>query len=244
MIDRDLVIKKLAEELKNDNSVQAMWLEGADANELVDKYSDLDIWIDVKDGTEKKIIKKVQTILELMGELDLVSDKKNTHPKILEYVFHLKNSSPFLLIEVGIQLNSRNFNFIEEFAHEQPKVIFDKKGVIKFSKLNKEEWEKEVSNDIYDIRDIFRQQSRVKVKRKNFLEVYDSYLKWTIEPLIKMLRIKFCPFKKDYGFKHLDRDLPKNIVKKIKSLLIIKNVDDIARKQIIVQKWFSKLDEK
>ncbi len=241
MIDRDLIIKKLAEGLKDNKSVLAMWLEGADANELVDEYSDLDIWIEVKDGTEKKIMKKVQTILESMGELDLVSDKKNTHPKILEYVFHIKNTNPFLLIEIAIQSKSRKFCFVKEFDHEKPKVIFVKNNVLKYASLNKKEWEKELQDDLKQLKNIFRQQSRVKTKRKNFLETYYSYLEWTIEPLIKILRIKFCPFKKDYGFKHLDRDLPCEVVGKLESLIKVNNINDLAKKHKIAQKWFERL---
>lgn len=241
MVDRKKIVEKLASKLKNDSLVFAMWLEGADANDLVDEYSDLDIWFDVEDGQEKKMMKKITKILESFGELDFSCNKNNPHPKILEYVFHIKKSSPFLLIEVAVQSSSRNFDFIEEFEHEKPKLIFDKADVIKYSKLNEKEWDKELAIDLEQLKNVFKQQSRVKVKRGKFLETYDSYLKWTIEPLIKMLRIKYCPLKKDYGFKHLDRDLPENITKKIRSLLFIGDILDIEIKQKMAEKWFWKL---
>ena len=44
MLDRNTIINKLEESLKPLPFIYALWLEGADATDTVDEYSDIDFW--------------------------------------------------------------------------------------------------------------------------------------------------------------------------------------------------------
>ena len=49
---RDEIIEHLTDKLKNDSLVYAFWLEGADAQDRTDDYSDIDICLSVEAGHE------------------------------------------------------------------------------------------------------------------------------------------------------------------------------------------------
>lgn len=240
-IIRKQIIDKLKSALEPNPAIFAMWLEGADSNKAVDKYSDLDIWLDVKDGKEKQIMRLVERILKTLGQLDLVEKLK--HPIIEQKVFHLKDSPEFLLLDVCIQKHSRKFKFIREITHELPLVLFDKKFVTKLHSLNKIKTNKEIKNRIVELKNIMSQAARARkyVLRGKFLEALVYYHKWILEPLVEMLRIKYCPLTRDYHLVHVSDHLPASVVKKLDGFYKVKSLNDIAKKTKQAIAWFKKI---
>ena len=80
-IKRAQIIKILSKELKNNSFVFAFWLEGSEGTNTVDKYSDLDFWLDVKDGEEKNIAKEFKKILSQIAPIDFEYEMPKPHPK-------------------------------------------------------------------------------------------------------------------------------------------------------------------
>lgn len=239
-IQRNQIIETIKKELENDSAVFAMWLEGSDAMGTTDQYSDIDIWLDVKDGEESSIFNRIYEALSSLGELNFSYNMKHPSSQIHQKVFHLKNTPETLLIDVCIQNHSRNFEFTKGIDDE-PKVIFDK-GVIRFKELNKEKFNKELQERTNHIKQAFAQKVRVltKVKRGDFLEALMYYNKWIIAPLVELLRIKYIPRKRGYHFKHIGRDLPKEVIGKLEKLSKIKSVEDIEYGIIEAEKLFKK----
>ncbi len=63
---RQKIISLLAEYFEPKPHVLAYWLGGSDANSESDEYSDLDIFLCVKDGEEKSVLAEAQNILETL----------------------------------------------------------------------------------------------------------------------------------------------------------------------------------
>ena len=139
--DRNQIINKLEDELKNNSFVFAFWLEGADALNTVDEYSDMDVWLDVQDGHEGMAIEQVQSILSKIAPLDFEHEIDHPHPKIRQKFFHLKDTSEFLIIDVCVQSHSREFWYTNKNADEKVKIIFEKGKVIEFRNLDKIEFQ-------------------------------------------------------------------------------------------------------
>lgn len=53
---RECIITTLADRLQQDSRVLAVWLEGADATQRVDEYSDIDLCCSVESGGLAEII--------------------------------------------------------------------------------------------------------------------------------------------------------------------------------------------
>mgnify|MGYP001612784740 CR=1 FL=1 len=241
---REEIIKNLKSELQANPHVFALWLEGADSNDTVDQYSDIDIWIDVKDGHEQKVMNQVRHILSKIGPLDLAQDYNHPDPKIKQSFFHIKGSSVFLLLDICIQSHSRTFKFIKEITHELPFVLFDKKNVTKLYPIDKRKTDREIKRRLQDLDYTIRQASRAKkyILRGKFLEALIYYHKWIMAPLVEILRIKYRPLTRDYHLTHISDHLPIKEVKKLEELYKVYNLKDIDQKTRKAIQWFRKVE--
>lgn len=240
-IEREKIITAISDGLKDNPDVFALWLEGADSNENIDEYSDIDLVADVKDGGEESVLKNIGEILRNLDELDLEYEYPKPHPKLRYKIFHLKNTTEYLLIDVTIQSHSRNFEFVEGNKYESLKILFDKAGVIKFRKIDDEKLRKEICESLTVLENIFFQRSKVKkyILRNKYLEAFAYYNKNALEPLVELLRICHTPIIRDYHLIHISDHLPKEIVLKVENLYHINTVDDIAKNLKEAEKLFA-----
>ena len=242
-ISREEIIHTLSTGLKKNKAVFALWLEGADSNNTVDKFSDIDVWFDVADGKEKEVFRAVERVLRKLDEVTSLGLLDNPNPQIMTRAYHLAHTPSTLLIDICIQRHSRKFVFIKEHTHEYPKVLFDKHGVIKFKNLYTAQERQVRKKRIEHLWNTYSQQSRIiaRVKRKDFLEALLYYHKWALAPLVELLRIRYSPLKREYHLKHVSRDLPKKVVSQLEDLYRVASVEDIQSKLKGVDKLFWKI---
>jgi predicted nucleotidyltransferase len=211
---RAKIISYLQEFLEPHPHVYAFWLEGADARNKVDEFSDIDLWLDVEDGHEENVLMGLEQHLRNLAPLDVVYKKPHPHPQIRQWFFHLANTSEFLLLDVCVQSHSREV----EFGPNDPvTVLFDKDNVIRFRAA-------EPGNVTARAREILAEVALYKiwvlkaVKREQWLEALSYYHDCILQPLVTALRLHYRPDKADYGFKHVDEDLPPEVVERLEAL--------------------------
>src|SRR6266545_4105390 len=136
MVTKQQIINALKTRFEDDPLVLAFWLEGSDANGGGDELSDLDLVMDVQDSHEEAVLAAIGDELATLGELDLVSPIERPNAFIWYQVFHIRDSSEFLLIDASMQRHSRDFAFTEGDPDEQPKVIFDKANVVRIEPMD------------------------------------------------------------------------------------------------------------
>ena len=90
-LDRNYIIDYIKEYAINKNYVYAMWLEGADGLNMVDEYSDLDIWFDVEDSKKNSFVDDLVCHLSLIGKIDSRMNKSTK--EIYQSNIHLENTS-------------------------------------------------------------------------------------------------------------------------------------------------------
>jgi predicted nucleotidyltransferase len=205
-------------------SVYALWLEGADARNRVDEFSDIDVWLDVEDGQEENVLRGLEQHLNNLAPLDLVYKKPHPDPQIKQWFFHFANTSEFLIIDVCIQSHSREF----EFSSSDPvKVIFDKSNVVCFKqdteKINVIEQAKALQSQVM----LYRVWVLKALKRGHWLEVISYYFECILEPLARVLRLRYMPEKFDYGFKHFDQDLPEDVISRLEILTKVTSLEEL-----------------
>ncbi|MEI6850670.1 MAG: hypothetical protein WCK26_01755 [Candidatus Saccharibacteria bacterium] len=228
-IDRTIVIQKLKERLESIKDVNALWLEGADSLDTVDEFSDIDIWVDVNDGKENETIEVIKGTLSELGELDFYHETEHPHPKIRQFFFHIEGTSKFLIIDLCIQSNSREFWFTEGMNGEKSKTIFDKKNVITIKPIDETKFNQELS----DRRSYLLKEYQIKkvdtekeIARNDYLGALNFYISLN-SIFTELMRIKYCPTKHEFGLKHAKRDFPKDIRPSIESIYQFKSIDDI-----------------
>lgn len=126
------VIKKIAPTLRVDSTIHAMWLEGSWATGKNNAHSDIDVWLDVDDGTFNDVIDKFRAALLEVGNIDWEKSRGmySSNPKLVKHVFHLLDFPEEQTIELDLQEHSRNFIFNKN--DNVVKTIFDKDNTVKW----------------------------------------------------------------------------------------------------------------
>ena len=247
MINRNKIIMELKTELEKLPYVNAYWLEGADGNNNVDEYSDIDIWVDFNDEFESEMFADAESILSSISPLDYKSVMDHPHPKIRQAVYHLEGTSEYLMIDFCFQLHSRikteNTQFIKGDFIEAPNVLFDKAGIITFKDYDESQYS-EANNVLLDeCKYRYAQHSRVRkyIYRNQYLEAYAYYHRYVFEPLVSLLRIIYTPAHTEYYLVHISHHIPEFEREKLEYFAKISSLDDITEKITKSGEWFAEL---
>lgn len=127
------IIEKVAAELKSAPYIHAMWIEGSYATGKNNEKSDVDVWMDVDDGTFDKSIDLFREELLKIVEVDEEESRGiySHEPKLTKQTFFLKNYPRDNCIELDLQEHSRNFVFSKD--EHSIIVLFDKDNTIRWS---------------------------------------------------------------------------------------------------------------
>lgn len=126
------VIERIAPELQKNRPIHAMWLEGSWATGQNNEHSDIDVWLDVDDGTFEQCVADFRRCLNAVGEIDW-EDSRGVYsrdPMLMKQTFHLKGFTEEQVVELDLQEHSRQFVFSK--SENVIIVLFDKDGTIQW----------------------------------------------------------------------------------------------------------------
>lgn len=245
-MDRYAIINKIRESLEPFPFIYAMWLEGSDANGLLDAYSDLDINVDFEDEYELAAYVAVEKALREISEIDYEYIMVHENPNLRQRVYHLAGTSEYLLIDFCWHLHSRNKDncvFIKGSSVEAARVIFDKAGVVRFKDYDPKEFEERNLALLAESKHRYNQRARVLkyIRRGTYLEAYAYYNRYVFEPLVNILRIIYTPAYAYNYLLHITHHIPKSEADKLAFYAQISSLDDIEQKTQSAEKWFREL---
>ena len=246
MIDKNKIINNLAEALKPLPFIYAFWLEGADATNTADEYSDIDFWVDFEDVYEAEAIEAVENALSEISEIDYKYIMRHSHPKIRQRVYHLAGTSKYLMLDFCWQLHSRpndEYSYHENDSVEAAKIIFDKQNLLQIKPPRIWEFSEENKQQFEEARYRRTQHCRAEkyVHRKQYLEAYAYYNRYVLEPIIILLRLIHTPIYTDYYLVHISQHIPQAERIKLEYFAKIASLDDISEKISLAGKWFDEL---
>ena len=238
-MDREHIIETLLELLKVESSVHALWLEGADATDSVDIYSDIDICAAINESAVDMIFEKIQKKLSV----DSVYENQFNDTE-RQLVFHIAGTDKYHVVDFNAYFLGRaNTTFIRGDKIDARKILFDKDNVIQYRDFDPDEgesfrkyWEKESAYR-------FSQISRVEkyCLRNQYPEAFVYYHKYVIEPLVYTLRNKYTPTKMWYYMVHISNHIPEIELEKLNRILQISCCEDIQRNLSFAEKWYHEL---
>ena len=246
-MNRSAIIEQVRVEVEPLHYVYALWLEGADASDTVDEYSDLDVWLDFEDEYEEQAISAVEIALENLAPIDYKHIMPHGHPKIRQRVYHLSGTSEYLMIDFCWQLHSRtDCELIKDDRIEAAKVVFDKANVVRYKEYNIADFASANAVRLEECRYRYTQHNRVikYVRRKQFAEAYCYYKRYVVEPLVDVLRLIYTPHHADYHLLHISRHIPTPELERLESYLRIGSLEDIEKKTQESVLWFTELVKK
>jgi predicted nucleotidyltransferase len=237
------VISKLTDKLSELEYVCGLVLIGSHATGLNDEYSDLDLWVTVKDGFEKDVKEKVNSIISDIGDVDVNFQFINDSNQLGRRVFHIAGTPACHVIEVAVQPLSKAYIYTKGFDAPM-KVLINKDNAVKFQELDKAKLKKTMQEKFIYLKDLFDVHKAVIDKycrRNKFLEAYEYYEEFALQPLVASVRAVYAPTKQGFYLKHIYQDLPKEIVERIEGLYLIKNVEDIKSNLVKIEDLFAEL---
>lgn len=239
-LSRSHLIGTLRARLETSPHVYAAWLEGADALGRVDAYSDIDLWVDVEDGFEAETVDLVRKTLNELGSLDVDFEQMQQHPQLQQHFFHVEGSSPFLLLDLNLQANSRDLAFTR--GQDAAQVLFDKAGVVRWQEAPDQarrlEQRKQFLSAEFEVSQCWVDKA---LARGAFLEALAAYHSYTLRPLVELLRAEYTPYKYDYHLKHVYQDLPAEVVGRLEHLYAVDSLITLESRYQEAKAWLEQL---
>ena len=245
MINRNQIIPPLVERLRTQEFVKAIWEGGAAAFNRVDEWSDIDIAVIVPDDKTKETFAIVEEELKKISTIEKLYEPAQSPWQGHEQKFYLlKNTSPFLLIDLSIFKESAPDMLLEKEIHGNSLIHYDKTGITKkfvFDELShnkKIEKKLETLKSSFEIFDCFTEKE---LNRGNFIEAIGFYNAFVLRPLVELLRIKYSPEHFNFYTRYIHYELPPDAVKKLQTLFFISDPDELRSKEKTAKEWFNSL---
>ncbi|HLD22228.1 MAG TPA: nucleotidyltransferase domain-containing protein [Patescibacteria group bacterium] len=237
-------LKKITEVLENDSRVLAAWLEGSFARKEEDSFSDIDLWVCVKDKHFDEWIEGRELFAAKLGSvLSILYPKTLDQDENVDSFQVIFEDMPLsATLDVDVQKESRNFRFTKNSAAEECKVLFDKTQVIQQVALNSREVEEYVRAVFTDISVRFWHSLPLVSKflnRNDLLEATHAYME-RLRELITLFRILYTPEKIDWVFKDIEYDLPDDAIKILYDLLPEPDVQSLTKQLRHLAKVYAK----
>ena len=217
--------------------VQAAWLEGADALGRADLYSDVDLWLDVTAGSEAAAFGEVRHAVQTFGPLDVEEERAHPDPLIGQRFYRSSGLPPFLFVDVCVQTHGRDVAFGPADAFLP---LFDRAGVLSRAPSPSTDMQAEIAA-------VFAGRWRhvlveKELRRGQRLEALAYYHAEVLDPLVRLLRLRSCPDKRDYGLKHISVDLPADL-RELEALYALTRPEELREGVRRVNEWLDALTQ-
>jgi hypothetical protein len=223
----------------------ALWEGGAAAFRRVDEWSDIDLILVVQPGRVPDAFAVIEQTLAGLSAIDLVYEvPQPTWHGMFQKFYRLKDTSPYLLLDVAITGQDNPNKFIETETHGQARVHFDKAEIVRPQPLDLPALQARLQSRLETIKvmfDLFQILTLKELNRGNSLEALSFYQAYTLRPLIEALRIRYSPTRAGFHTRYIHYDLPAETLQRLEELSFISNVQDLRSKREQAEAWFHEI---
>jgi len=243
LITETQIIEAIRSAVEPLETVNAMWIGGSHAFGENDEYSDIDIDIDIADGTQAAVFADIEESLNSLSPvlncLDATSEQQwEGHHK---RIYRLRDAPEWLLVDLLLKERNRNAPmFLEREIHGEKVVIFDKLGIIRATCVEGKELTAEIQQRISQLRlrfELFSHFPKKELLRGRYLDALFAYRAVVLRPLIEALRARYSPFRHDWGPRYLKRDLPDEVYEKLQTLTFVADEQEFQQKLPLATDW-------
>jgi hypothetical protein len=246
-LKRERLIETLAAKFEPADYALAMYEGGAVGFDRVDQWSDADVQVVVKDDTVEQAFADLEEALAGLSEIDyqyrLPEPTWHGHSQAF---YRFTDASPFLMLDiVFIQESSEADRFMQFRTHGQPKILFDKAGVIVEEPLDETAMIEKMKASVEAAKmrfDLFWVLTEKEIQRKNEIEAFHFYYNFAVMTLQEMLRIIYSPVRHFYR-RYPQYDLPPEITTRLAGFYYLSDLDALKVKFDQARVWFAELVE-
>lgn len=244
-LTRQQIIQSLQQALEAKPYVYAMWEAGSAAFGRIDDWSDIDLHVDVADEHVSEVFQTVESVLAELSPIELKYEvPQPTWHGLAQTLYRLQEAGEFAMVDLAVVKHSNPHKFLESELHGQARVLFDRAEVIQVPPLDWEALESTLRTRLDTLRitfDLFQRLVIKEIYRQNPMDAFAFYQRYTIGPLVEVLRMKFQPARYQFGMRYLYYDLPMETARELQELVFVYNLDDLEQKYTRTAAWFDQV---
>jgi hypothetical protein len=241
-ITREEIIDALTGALKPLEYVHAFWESGSVSFHRMDEYSDIDLYLVTEDErVEDAFSSMEQNLADSFGiELKYRLPEPTWHGHF-QVFYRLRNTSPFLFLDIVVMKKSSQDKFLQYRIHQEPIIYFDKVGLVKDHTIDTGLFFKKLMSRVETLKvtfELFQVMTLKELNRGNDIEAFSYYLAYNYRPLVEALRIKYCPYHYNFHNSYIYYDLPQEVVKRLHELNFVANAEELRERRSKAEVWF------
>jgi hypothetical protein len=222
---RTVVRDTLRDHLAPCESLLAMWESGSAAFGCVDEYSDLDIGLLTRTGTNTEVWSLVDAAFEAIGGVTLRwNELSPLFEDMDKRVFRLRAASRWLQVDIGLFPETATDLHNQPERHGQIDVIFDREHCLQPSSYDTEANHRRMREALHQ--EIMKWQIyygwfRKELARGRTVDAFAAHLGGSIRPLLNVLGMRHRPMRWDFGMRYVTEDMPASVVQTIERLCYV-----------------------
>jgi predicted nucleotidyltransferase len=219
---RHIVRNKLENHLVRCKSVLAMWEAGSAAFDRIDDYSDLDIGILSKKGSNEEIWLIVDRAFEELGGVTLRwNEPSPVFSGMDKRIFRPREAKQWFQVDIGLFPDTATELYNQPERHGRILVVFDHANRMAPPLWDEDANRRRMGEALHQ--NLMKWQAyygwfRKELARGRAVDAFVAHLYLTVIPLLTVLNMRYRPNRWDFGFRYLKEELPPDVVKIVERL--------------------------
>jgi hypothetical protein len=239
--DRASILAALTAALRELDFVHAFWESGAISWGRNDRYSDLDLYVDVDDERVNDVFPAVEKALRSLAPLEIFHRVPFPPGHEYEQVFaRLRGTPPTLLIDFAVFRHSAKDKFLEPETHGAAVIYFDRAPGLTIPNLDRADLAARAEERLKRLRTrhtLFACFIDKEIRRGNWIEAVSHYRQVLVEPLMEVLRMRYHPVHFAFGIRYVHQELPPPVLRRLTPLFFVRDPADLRRKARRAELW-------
>jgi hypothetical protein len=235
MLERATLVEALREGLARAECVRAAWLGGSDATGRTDGVSDVDLMVIAAAGRTDEAIAAIDAAVARVAVTRLrYRLPQPTWHGFAQAFYQFEDAPEWLMLDWLVMEQGEPHPWMEVERHGEALVLFDKDGELRGAHVDRSAIEAAVRKKVEDLRvkyRLFRHLAPKMARRGLGPDAAYFYHSITLRSLVDLLRAVHCPERHDFGFRYLDRDLPRDLCERVGRLCYPADAGDVVRMQ-------------
>lgn len=211
-----------------------MWEGGSAAFGRADKYSDLDLQLDVDDDRIPDAFAAVESALNALSPIELQYNiPEPAWHGMSQRFYKLRDAAPHLLVDLAIRKASDRDRFNEVEQHGEPVIYFDKHGVVVTKHLDQAAHQEKLRVRLAELKilfPLFQGFVEKELRRGNAMGAVHYYQAMTLRPLLEAAMMLHCPSRYNYSAHYAKFELPPALLNRLTPLYFAGSVEDLRGK--------------
>jgi hypothetical protein len=214
--------------------VIAFYEGGSVAMGRADQWSDLDLHVVVHDGTSDDTWPVIEQVLQSIGPIDqrYVIPQPSSHGHWQAF-YRLESAGPLLLVDLVIMAEHTTNRSIEPEIHGTPLVYFDKTGWVVQPPTDSAEFALKLAGRIPQLEvaaEILHPFVGKELLRGRPVDSFVFYQGLVISRLVEALRMRYAPWRYNFGSRYLQEDLPPAVYEAVEALFFVGSPAELPAK--------------